>query len=109
MRAHPVDLSDHRRRKVGLNHVTDLRPRQASRDLAGVTAEDQGRTEGASDISETLDDTLGHLVDEKVKVGEPGRRPVSTPSQQPAVEDFGRLVGNYPSSEARTAPRDAMK
>jgi hypothetical protein len=62
--------------------------------LAGVATEDERPLERTPHIRQTLDDTLGHLIDEKVNVTEAGRRPLAAFSEETAVEEFRRGVGD---------------
>jgi hypothetical protein len=102
-------LLDHRERQIRLYHSPHLALWQGSPYLAGVAAEDQGFLEPAAYIGQAFDDALGHLVDQKVDVGVPTCCPLAAFFKETAVEDFRRRFGDQESSEARMAPRDAMK
>jgi hypothetical protein len=48
-------------------------------------------------------------LNQKVVIREPARRPVASSAEQATIENAGRRVAAQVSSEARIAPRDAMK
>ena len=86
----------HRGREVGLDQRADRRPRaERPGELPGVAAELEREREAAPHVGHALDQPRGHLADQEIDAGQPGRRALAPAPQQPPVEDLrlGRLSG----------------